>query len=188
MISNTRQCWQITEAQKLIVTVILYSAIGTFVYTAPEMLNFEEYYEAVDVWCLGALTYILLAGYHPFDKHSNLSTKKIVEKVRARGYDFEGANWKRISNAAKDLVARCLVYPPEERYTINEFLQHPWITSPDEYAPKDIIHSTQPSMIDNEESEESQVITGQQKSGNASERRGSCFNRHSSGLGVIIIC
>ena len=35
-------------------------------YMAPEMLRGEEYSTAVDMWALGCLAYILLAGYPPF--------------------------------------------------------------------------------------------------------------------------
>ena len=40
--------------------------IGTCYYIAPEVLE-EEYDAKCDLWSLGVFTYILLAGYPPFN-------------------------------------------------------------------------------------------------------------------------
>ena len=40
---------------------------GTVAYMAPEMLTGGAYNEAIDVWSLGVILFILLGGYHPFD-------------------------------------------------------------------------------------------------------------------------
>jgi serine/threonine protein kinase len=45
---------------------LMYSAVGTIGYMAPEILNGEPYTEAVDLWSLGVLMYILLSGRPPF--------------------------------------------------------------------------------------------------------------------------
>ena len=50
------------------VTVAFKSAMGTYGYRAPEMLNGEGYGRSVDWWALGCTVYKLLVGKSPFDK------------------------------------------------------------------------------------------------------------------------
>lgn len=40
-------------------------------YVAPEVLLCETYNESVDMWGIGIITYILLAGYPPFYDETN---------------------------------------------------------------------------------------------------------------------
>lgn len=51
---------------------------GTFDYAAPEILEGKEYDMSVDLWCLGVLTYELLAGKAPF---YHLSRKETMRKI-----------------------------------------------------------------------------------------------------------
>lgn len=53
---------------------------GTFDYAAPEILEGSEYDQAVDLWCLGVLTYELLVGRAPFYHFSRKETmRKILD-------------------------------------------------------------------------------------------------------------
>lgn len=53
---------------------------GTPGYVAPEILRGDKYSKEVDIWSLGVICYVLLAGYPPFydDDQRNLF-KKIKE-------------------------------------------------------------------------------------------------------------
>ena len=41
--------------------------IGTLGYSAPEVFSEQGHSFAADVWSFGAMIYVLLCGYHPFD-------------------------------------------------------------------------------------------------------------------------
>ena len=53
--------------------------MGTADYVAPEVLSRREYSPAVDVWALGVIIYILLAGYPPFFDDSD---EKLFAKIQ----------------------------------------------------------------------------------------------------------
>eukprot|EP00058_Branchiostoma_floridae_P022068 XP_002607558.1 hypothetical protein BRAFLDRAFT_119718 [Branchiostoma floridae] len=54
--------------------------------------------------------------------------------------------WDHVSEQAKDLVARMLELDQNERITVHETLQHPWIKDRERYAPKIHLHETVASM------------------------------------------
>ena len=54
--------------------------MGTVAYMAPEVVSRAEYGSAVDLWSLGVVLYILLAGYHPFDPHGTADDKALLRK------------------------------------------------------------------------------------------------------------
>ncbi|OBZ71808.1 Serine/threonine-protein kinase srk1 [Grifola frondosa] len=96
---------------------------GTVGYTAPEIVKDERYSKSVDMWALGCVLYTLLCGFPPFyDESINVLTEKV-----ARGYyTFLSPWWDSISASAKDLITHLLCVDPAQRYTIDEFLTHPW--------------------------------------------------------------
>jgi len=97
---------------------------GTVGYTAPEIVKDERYSKSVDMWAMGCVLYTLLCGFPPFyDESINVLTEKV-----ARGYyTFLSPWWDDISTSAKDLITHLLCVDPAQRYTIDEFLAHPWI-------------------------------------------------------------
>ncbi|KAK0453328.1 kinase-like domain-containing protein [Armillaria borealis] len=96
---------------------------GTVGYTAPEIVKDERYSKSVDMWALGCVLYTLLCGFPPFyDESIGVLTEKV-----ARGYyTFLSPWWDDISASAKDLIQHLLCIDPAQRYTIDEFLAHPW--------------------------------------------------------------
>ncbi|KAJ2916519.1 hypothetical protein MD484_g3931, partial [Candolleomyces efflorescens] len=99
---------------------------GTVGYTAPEIVKDERYSKSVDMWALGCVLYTLLCGFPPFyDESINVLTEKV-----ARGYyTFLSPWWDDISAEAKDLITHLLCVDPAQRYTIDEFLAHPWCSA-----------------------------------------------------------
>lgn len=97
---------------------------GTVGYTAPEIVRDERYSKAVDMWALGCVLYTLLCGFPPFYDES---IQVLTEKVAKGQYTFLSPWWDNISKPAKDLVSHLLTVDPKERYTIQQFMEHPWI-------------------------------------------------------------
>lgn len=97
---------------------------GTVGYTAPEIVKDERYSKSVDMWALGCVLYTLLCGFPPFYDES---IQVLTEKVARGQYTFLSPWWDDISKPAQDLVSHLLTVDPDKRYTIREFLNHPWI-------------------------------------------------------------
>ncbi len=97
---------------------------GTVGYTAPEIVKDERYSKSVDMWAMGCVLYTLLCGFPPFYDES---IQVLTEKVAKGQYTFLSPWWDEISKSAQDLVTHLLTVDPEKRYTIKEFLDHPWI-------------------------------------------------------------
>lgn len=109
---------------------------GTVGYTAPEIVKDERYSKSVDMWALGCVLYTLLCGFPPFYDES---IRVLTEKVARGQYTFLSPWWDDISKPAQDLVSHLLTVDPDKRYTIKQFLAHPWICQTDEetYAAAD---------------------------------------------------
>lgn len=71
---------------------------------------------------------VLLVGYAPFMDDDQL---KLFSKIKRGEWKFQTADWKHISEDAKDLIRQLLVIDPVERMTIDEALRSPWIRQDD---------------------------------------------------------
>ena len=98
---------------------------GTLSFVAPEVLRGKPYDKSVDLWSIGIITFLLLCGYLPFDdKHSE---REIARQTIQDPVPFHSKIWSKFSKEAKDFVNGLLKKKPEERYTITQILEHPWI-------------------------------------------------------------
>ncbi|KAL5342631.1 Pkinase-domain-containing protein [Aspergillus crustosus] len=118
---------------------------GTVGYTAPEIVKDERYSKSVDMWALGCVLYTLLCGFPPFYDES---IQVLTEKVARGQYTFLSPWWDDISKSAKDLISHLLTVDPDERYSIKQFLAHPWVRESDEetQAASDAPPLTTPSV------------------------------------------
>eukprot|EP00753_Platysulcus_tardus_P014786 PLAT4521.1.p1 GENE.PLAT4521.1~~PLAT4521.1.p1 ORF type:complete len:370 (+),score=164.23 PLAT4521.1:131-1240(+) len=94
--------------------------IGTTGYIAPELLEQQDYSQAVDMWSAGILLYQLLVGYTPFYPASACLTEPA---------DFPDRYWRRISPAAKQLTQALLQRDPAARPTCADVLASDWLAS-----------------------------------------------------------
>jgi len=106
------------------------NVLGTPSYMAPELWagiesgGAAEYDSSVDMWALGVVTYMLLSGTAPFHHKDKRVQSRLV---RDNPLNFPLAQWKRVSNEAKDFVSRLLRKLPAERLSASEALKHTWI-------------------------------------------------------------
>jgi serine/threonine protein kinase len=115
---------------------------GTVGYTAPEIVKDERYSKSVDMWALGCVLYTLLCGFPPFYDES---ISVLTEKVARGYYTFLSPWWDDISHTAKDLIQHLLCVDPAQRYTIDEFIAHPWCNAAPAPAPPPTPHVYSPS-------------------------------------------
>lgn len=96
---------------------------GTPYYVAPQVLA-GKYDQASDLWSVGVIMYVMLCGYPPFFGETDA---EVLSKVRLGNFSFNAADWKNISEDAKNLIRLLLKMNPKDRTTAEQALQHAWI-------------------------------------------------------------
>jgi len=96
---------------------------GTPHYVAPQVLA-GKYDQASDMWSVGVIQYGLLCGYPPFYGESDAD---VLTKVRSGNFTFNAADWRDVSDDAKDLIRKLLTMNPRDRYTAEQALAHAWV-------------------------------------------------------------
>ena len=94
--------------------------IGTLVYCSPEVLK-NNYNQKCDMWSCGVIIYILLCGKYPFYGRSE---EEITKKILTGNFNFDDKHFDNVSEAAKDLIRKCLIHDKNKRITIKEALRH----------------------------------------------------------------
>ncbi|OQR95456.1 cleavage induced protein kinase [Thraustotheca clavata] len=105
--------------------------IGTSVYLAPELLNAKDgavWTQAADMWAIGCILYILLTGMHPFDMEGNVPEEVIEKRIQRAKVCFSHPNCDNLSANAKDLIVGLLQKDPNQRLSIDDLLNHPWMS------------------------------------------------------------
>ena len=101
--------------------------IGTVVYCSPEVL-LNNYNEKCDIWSCGIIFYLLLSGNFPF---SGKTENEIIEKILNPKIEFNLPIFNNISEEAKDLIKKCLIYDKNKRISAEEALTHPFFSNID---------------------------------------------------------
>ena len=98
---------------------------GTAAYMAPEVLR-GDYSLACDMWSLGVVAHVILAGKLPFNGRND--DEKEARILRHTDLSFAGARtWGTVSDAAKDFIQKLLNPDEHTRMGTRAALQHPWI-------------------------------------------------------------
>ena len=130
------------------------SACGTPGYIAPELLRGDCYACEPDVWSMGVIAYVLLAGYPPFYEkdqvrggvspsidvggvvlaltscHHVISLDhqmKLFRKIKNGQYYFHEERWSGHTPECMDMIRKMICVNQEERWTARQLLDHPWM-------------------------------------------------------------
>ncbi|KAG8122828.1 hypothetical protein E2320_018242 [Naja naja] len=74
-------------------------------------------------WSAGVIMYTLLAGSPPFWHRKQML---MLRMIMNGDYKFGSPEWDDQSDTVKDLIAHCLVVKPQNRYTVQDALTHPF--------------------------------------------------------------
>ncbi|XP_073732291.1 MAP kinase-activated protein kinase 3 [Misgurnus anguillicaudatus] len=119
-------------------------------YVAPEVLGPEKYDKSCDMWSLGVIMYILLCGFPPFYSNTGQAISPgMKRRIRMGQYEFPNPEWAEVSEEAKQLINQLLKTDPNERMTINKFMNHPWINQ-SMVVPQTPLHTTRVLAEDSE--------------------------------------
>jgi calcium/calmodulin-dependent protein kinase I len=99
---------------------------GTPSYVSPELLLGYRYNGSVDIWSVGCIIYMLLAGYPPFNAQDH---RALFRSIRAGDFVFHDEHWTNVSIHAKQLITHLLCVNVKKRWTAKEALDCPWFTS-----------------------------------------------------------
>jgi serine/threonine protein kinase len=120
-------------------TELLHTTCGTPNYVAPEVLADKGYEgKKADVWSIGVILYVLLAGFLPFDESTIVA---LFAKIQAA--DFTYPSW--FSAEVRSLLDSILVADPRQRVTLTEVSNHPWVNhddGPRAFHPTPTLNST----------------------------------------------
>ncbi|KAJ6645848.1 SNF-related serine/threonine-protein kinase [Pseudolycoriella hygida] len=112
----------------------LETSCGSLAYSAPEILLGDSYdAPAVDIWSLGVILYMLVAGHAPFQEANDSETLTMI-------MDCKYTMPPHISPECTNLISTMLVVAPDKRSTLKQIAKHPWLTTDDkdrvpEYLP-----------------------------------------------------
>ncbi len=100
------------------------SSVGTPGYSAPEVIVGGIGYDAqaTDIWSLGVVLYIMIAGRFPFDINSQTWSQDIMQ-----GAFLPLSDRPNLSQAVQNLLGRMLEPIPRKRATLAEIMQHEWV-------------------------------------------------------------
>ena len=122
---------------------VLHTLTGTAAFTAPEVFGFVQrdnrsnssYTNAVDIWSLGVLTFLMLTGETLFKDPYRLC--QYVGGSFKFPLDFLCKN--EVSEQGRVFIRSLMAPKPEDRPEAKECLEHPWL----DYLIEDAPHETQ---------------------------------------------
>jgi MAP/microtubule affinity-regulating kinase len=89
---------------------------------APEIVGRREYLgHKADIWALGILLFVMLAGLFPF---KGVNDRDLYAKIRRGMFHIPDC----VPSNAKALIKQLIVVDPDRRLTIASVLSDPWLT------------------------------------------------------------
>ena len=103
---------------------ICHTLCGSYPYAAPEIFRRVPYSKPIDVWSLGIVLFSMIVGKFPFEANS---MPQLVRKIINEDPEYP----EDMDRGLKDLLQKMLNKDPKKRITIDEVLQHSWLSSLD---------------------------------------------------------
>ncbi|XP_058680271.1 serine/threonine-protein kinase PAK 3-like [Ammospiza caudacuta] len=103
------------------------SSIGTPSWMAPEVVRGEAYGPKVDIWSLGIMGLEMVEGEAPYQQEARLRVFELLE----RNGPPKLQNPRHHSALLRDFLRCCLQADEDRRWSAQELLQHPFVTSGD---------------------------------------------------------
>lgn len=92
-------------------------------YASPEVIRAEPYRgDKADIWSCGVILFAMLAGFLPFNAHTE-DWRDVIHAVIA--CDYKVPEW--LSSDAQDLIYRILQPDPHRRMSIKHMWNHPLV-------------------------------------------------------------
>ena len=109
---------------------------GKHNYMSPEIFQNRESFDgfAIDLWAAGVILYIMLTGFPPYD-HATRADQRFEIIVEGQLMD-QLQTWEiELSNEAGDLLQCMLQLDPNDRLSLEQVMNHPWVTNPEVVIP-----------------------------------------------------
>lgn len=103
----------------------LTTGCGTLSYMAPELIRRQSYDERADMWSIGVILYILLAGYSPFN--DSLPNTELAKEILSGKIVFHREYWSHVSKDAIHIIQALLSTDMDARPSAKWALLQPWI-------------------------------------------------------------
>ncbi|RAL15684.1 cytochrome P450 [Aspergillus homomorphus CBS 101889] len=104
--------------------------IGEDSFTTTLYTRRRKYTKAVDIWSLGVVLYICLCGFPPFsdELYTSENPYTLAQQIKMGRFDYPSPYWDSVGDPALDLIDKMLTVDVDKRITVDECLEHPWLT------------------------------------------------------------
>ena len=121
---NNKCTFKVTDygESKILAITNKYTQVGTCSFTAPEILNGNNYNIECDLWSLGIILHVLFFRCYPYNGINFIAVNNQINSLGIRA--IRKTNNKKVD----DLISRLLIKDPRERMTWEEYFSHPFFT------------------------------------------------------------
>lgn len=106
---------------------IMKTQCGSPSYASPEMIMGKPYAISSDIWSCGVVLYVMVVGHLPFE---DTNMARLAQKIIYKEVEFPS----NLSDQVVDLLKRMLAKVPEERISLDEIYNHPWVKEKMQYV------------------------------------------------------
>ncbi|KAL7717934.1 Serine/threonine protein kinase [Entamoeba marina] len=96
---------------------------GSKAYMAPEVIKQIPYNEKVDIWSVGCVAQELFEGFPPYREVGMMKGLFKTATIGAQGL----RNPTKAPTDFVDFIAKCFVFNPDERWSADQLLKHPFM-------------------------------------------------------------